>query len=70
MIGKNKKEKETKYSITETLQKFLSPENIEKNCPECKKKVSWTKTQRILNYPEYLIIVFRRFILDKNRSFI
>lgn len=62
---KNKKEKEAKYSITETLQKFLSPENIEKNCPECKKKVSWTKTQRILNYPEYLIIVFRRFVFDK-----
>ena len=62
----NKKEELTKYSMDEALKKFLSQEVVELNCPECKKQVSWTKTQRILNYPQYLIIVLQRFVFDKN----
>ena len=50
--------------MDEVLSKFLSPEIIEFNCPECSKKSLWTKTQRIQNYPQYLIIVFQRFVFD------
>lgn len=61
-----KKEEIAQYSMDEALKKFLSQEVVELNCPECKKKVSWTKTQRILNYPQYLIIMLQRFVFDKN----
>ena len=61
---KNKKEETAKCSMDEVLSKFLSPEIIELNCPECKKKCEWTKTQKVLNYPKYLIIVFQRFVFD------
>ena len=61
---KNKKEETSKCSMDEVLSKFLAPEIIELNCPECKKKSFWTKTQRVLNYPKYLIIVFQRFVFD------
>ena len=61
---KNKKEETSKCSMDEVLSKFLSPEIIELNCPECKKKSFWTKTQRVLNYPKYLVIVFQRFVFD------
>ena len=61
---KNKKEETSKYTIDEALSKFLSPEEVELICPECKKSTHWTKTQRILNYPSYLIIIFQRFIFD------
>ena len=61
---KNKKEETSKCSMDEVLSKFLSPEIIDLNCPECKKKTFWTKTQRVLNYPKYLIIVFQRFVFD------
>lgn len=58
------KEETSKCSMDEVLSKFLSPEEIELNCPECKKKSIWTKTQRVQNYPKYLIIVFQRFVFD------
>ena len=61
---KSKKEETSTCSMDEVLSKFLSPEIIELNCPECKKKTLWTKTQRIQNYPKYLIIVFQRFVFD------
>ena len=61
---KNKKEETSKCSMDEVLSKFLAPEVIELNCPECKKKSFWTKTQRVLNYPKYLVIVFQRFVFD------
>ena len=61
---KNKKEENAKCSMDEVISRFLSPEIIELNCPECKKKSFWTKTQRVLNYPKYLIIVFQRFVYD------
>ena len=61
---KNKKEETAKCSMDEVLSKFLAPEVIELNCPECKKKSFWTKTQRVLNYPKYLVVVFQRFVFD------
>ena len=61
---KNKKEEASKCSMDEVLSKFLSLELIELNCPECKRKTFWAKTQRVLNYPKYLIIVFQRFVFD------
>ena len=61
---KDKKEETAKCSMDEVLSKFLAPEIIELNCPECKKKTFWTKTQRVLDYPKYLIIVFQRFVFD------
>ena len=61
---KNKKDETSKYTIDEALSKFLASEDIEFICPECKKSTLWTKTQRILNYPKYLIIIFQRFYYD------
>jgi ubiquitin carboxyl-terminal hydrolase 5/13 len=50
--------------MDEVLSRFLAPEIIELNCPECNKKSEWTKTQKVLNFPKYLIIVFQRFVFD------
>ncbi len=61
---KKKKEETSSCSMDEVLSKFLSPETIEFSCPECKKTTFWTKTQRVQNYPKYLIIVFQRFVFD------
>ena len=61
---KSKKEETAKCSMDEVLSRFLSPEIIDLNCPECKKKTFWTKTQRVINYPQYLVIVFQRFVFD------
>jgi ubiquitin carboxyl-terminal hydrolase 5/13 len=61
---KNKKEETSKCTMDEVLSKFLSPEIIELNCPECKKKSEWIKTQKVLNFPKYLILVFQRFVFD------
>jgi ubiquitin carboxyl-terminal hydrolase 5/13 len=61
---KNKKEETSKCSMDEVLSRFLAPEIIELNCPECNKKSEWTKTQKVLNFPKYLIIVFQRFVFD------
>ena len=61
---KSKKEETSKCTMDEVLSRFLSPEIIDLNCPECKKKTFWTKTQRILDFPKYLIIVFQRFVFD------
>ena len=61
---KNKKEDTTKCTMDEVLSKFLAPEIVELNCLICQKKTNWTKTQRILNFPKYLIIVFQRFVYD------
>ena len=61
---KNKKEETSKCTMDEVLSKFLAPEIIELNCPECKKKCEWNKTQKVVNYPKYLIIVFQRFVYD------
>ena len=60
----NKKEETSKCTMDELLSKFLAPETVELNCPECQKQSMWTKTQRIKNYPQYLIIVFQRFIYN------
>ena len=61
---KSKKEETSKCTMDEVLSRFLSPEIIDLNCPECKKKTLWTKTQRVLDFPKYLIIVFQRFVFD------
>ena len=60
-----KKEETAKCTMDEVLSKFLSSESVELECAECKKKTFWTKNQRIVNYPEYLIIVFQRFEFEK-----
>ena len=61
---KNKKEETAKCTMDEVLSKFLAPEILELDCPNCKKKSEWTKTQKVMNYPKYLIIVFQRFVFD------
>ena len=61
---KNKKDENTKCSMDEVISKFLAIENIEIDCPICKKKTNWEKTQRVKNFPKYLIIVFQRFVFD------
>ena len=57
-------EETSKCTMDELLSKFLAPETVELNCPECKKQTFWTKTQRVQNYPKYLIIVFQRFVYN------
>jgi ubiquitin carboxyl-terminal hydrolase 5/13 len=51
-------------SYEESIQKFLSEEKVELDCPTCHKKTQFTKTQRMLNYPRYLIVIFERFVYD------
>ena len=62
---KNKIDSTEKCTMDEALSKFLSSVSIEIDCPFCKEKTLWSKTQRVLNYPKYLIIVFQRFEFDK-----
>ena len=57
-------EETSKCTMDELLSKFLAPEIVEYNCLVCKKQTSWTKTQRVQNYPKYLIIVFQRFVYN------
>ena len=59
-----KNDENSKCTMDELLSKFLAPEEVELRCPECKKQSNWTKTQRVINYPKYLIIVFQRFVYN------
>lgn len=60
----NKKDENSECKFDEVISKFLGEENVEMNCKECKESTSWNKTQRIKNFPKYLIIVFQRFVYD------
>ena len=62
---KNKIEATERCTMDEVLSKFLSIDTNEIDCPLCNKKTFWSKTQRVINYPKYLIIVFQRFEFDK-----
>lgn len=59
-----KKEKGSKVTLEECLAKFLASEIVELDCPKCNKKSSFVKTQKINQYPAYLIIVFERIVYD------
>ena len=61
---KEKKDENAETTVEDCLQNFLSEESFDLDCPVCKKKTQWTKTQRILNYPKYLILIFERFVYD------
>ena len=61
---KEKKDENSECTLDDCLQNFLAEEYVDLDCPICKKKTKWTKTQRILNYPKYLILNFERFVYD------
>lgn len=59
-----KKEKGSKVTLDECLSKLINSETVELNCPSCNKKSHFIKTQKINQYPAYLIIIFERFVYD------
>jgi ubiquitin carboxyl-terminal hydrolase 5/13 len=59
-----KKEKGSKVTLEECIAKYLASERVELECPNCKKNSTFIKTQKINQYPAYLIIVFERFVYD------
>ena len=61
---KNKKEEGSECAMEESLNKFLGEETLEIDCQICKSKTSWVKTQKVKNFPLYLIIIFQRFIYE------
>jgi len=60
----NRKQEESFVSMDEVLGKFLADEILDLDCPKCKSKCQFTKTQKIKNYPKYLILLFQRFVYD------
>lgn len=61
---KFKKENGEKCKLDESINNWLGEENVEMNCQKCSKVTIWTKSQRLVNYPDYLIIVYQRFVYD------
>ena len=59
-----KREKGSKVTLEECLSKFTGSEVVELDCPNCKKKSNFEKTQKITDFPAYLIIVFERFVYE------
>ena len=59
-----KKEEGSVCNWEETISKFLGEEVVDLNCSKCKEGTNWIKTQRIKNFPKYLIIIFERFVYD------
>jgi ubiquitin carboxyl-terminal hydrolase 5/13 len=63
----NWQEKEKEGSAVtwdECLSKFLGHENVELNCSICNKQTIFLKSQRIANFPRYLVIMLERFVYD------
>lgn len=61
---KNKKDENSECTLEECISKFLGEEILEVNCSECKEKTNWVKTQKVKNFPKYLIVIFERFVYD------
>jgi len=63
----NWEEKKAEGSVCtfeETVNKFLGEELVELNCSECNEKTNWIKTQRMKNFPKYIILILERFVYD------
>ena len=59
------KDENSKISIDDCINKFLGEEILNDiSCPNCKEKTNWISTQKILNFPKYLILVFERFVFN------
>ena len=59
---KEKKEETSECTMEESISKFLGEEIVDGlECSECKAKTNWIKTQKVLNFPKYLIVIFQRF---------
>jgi len=39
-------------------------EQVSLNCPVCKKSSIFSKTTKLLTFPQYLILLSRRFVID------
>lgn len=59
-----KKAENSFVDLNEVLEKFLSPEILEMNCENCKETTNFNKTQKVLNFPKYFIVLFQRFVYD------
>lgn len=60
----NKKDENSKCTLEECLEKFLTEEVLTLDCPKCNHKSEFTKTLKIKNYPKYFILVFQRFVYE------
>lgn len=61
---KEKRDKSQDCLIEECIKLWLSNESVELDCPNCKHKTLFIKSQRIQNFPSYLIIVYQKFVYD------
>lgn len=62
---KNNKSEDSECTMEDCIKKYISEEEVlEVDCPYCKIKRNWIKTNRILNFPKYLIVIFARFVFD------
>jgi len=60
-----KKDKESKLDVQECIKHFIGTEKFQANCDTCKNKnIFYSKTQRVINFPKYLIITLQRFVFD------
>jgi len=59
-----RKTDDSAVSFDEILEKFLEDELLELDCPKCKTKSKFLKTQKIKNFPKYFILLFQRFVYD------
>lgn len=61
---KEKQNNKTGCLIEESMKSWLSVDQVELNCVKCNKKTSYLKRQRMKNFPNYLFIVYQRFVYD------
>lgn len=50
--------------IEESMKEWLSIAQVDIECDKCKKKTVFNKRQRMVNFPQYLIVLYQRFVYD------
>lgn len=59
------KNPESTVYLTDLMSNWHSATRVEGvDCPVCQYKTSWIKTQRMMNFPKYLIILFQRNVYE------
>jgi ubiquitin carboxyl-terminal hydrolase 5/13 len=60
----NKRDEQSKCGFDEIVAAFLGEETVNLNCVKCGESTNYIRTQRVKSFPNYLIIVFGRFLYD------
>lgn len=61
---KNKKGEDKTCTMEDCIKTWLGEEIVSLKCSVCNEDTTWVKTQKIKNFPQYLIILFQRMIYD------